>query len=54
MQKHVEECIQEDKGLFNLGWYLAWDPRSKEACLDGNFTAQDLRDISDYMIANSN
>jgi hypothetical protein len=49
--KHVLDAIQEDNSLHDLGWYLSWpyaaDP--KLACLDGNFTADELEAIARHM-----
>lgn len=46
MTPDVRETIQEDGGLFNLGWYLGWNANSREATLDGRFNAADLRAIA--------
>jgi hypothetical protein len=50
LTKEVAEAIEiRNGGLYCLGWYLAWTPYDKEATLDGEFTAADLRSIADYM-----
>lgn len=54
MDKDVEAALQPNGGLFSgslydLGWYLAWTTGHKVATLDGEFTAQQLRDIADVM-----
>jgi hypothetical protein len=48
-QEHLQGCISEDGGLYNLGMYLGWNPGSATACLDGDFTAIDLLAIATYM-----
>lgn len=53
MTAEVQDAIQEDGSLHNLGWYLDWHWRSQDATLDGTFTAAELRAIADYMEANS-
>ena len=49
MDKDVEAAISEDGGLYDLGWYLAWNVGYETACLDGDFTAQQLHDIASHM-----
>lgn len=44
-QRVLEDSIDE-KGLYNLGWYLAWRKGDHEATLDGSFTAEDLEAIA--------
>jgi len=39
----------EDGGLFDLGWYLGWNKGNKTACLDGDFTADELEAIAWWM-----
>jgi hypothetical protein len=45
----VTAAIREDNGLYDLGWYLGWNPTCKHATLDGKFTAKQLRAIADHM-----
>ena len=45
----AQEAVSEDGGLFNLGWYLGWEPGKEIATLDGTFTAKDLFAIATYM-----
>jgi hypothetical protein len=45
----VQSCIHEDGALYDLGWYLAWEPKSDTATLDGYFTAAELHAIANYM-----
>jgi hypothetical protein len=45
----TKEAVSEDGGLYNLGWYLGWNPGDKEATLDGTFTADDLIAIAVFM-----
>lgn len=49
MNSEVAKCVRTDGALYNLGWYLSWHPGEAEACLDGQFTADDLRSIADHM-----
>lgn len=42
-------AISEDGGLYNLGWYLGWNPHRPEAVLDGDFTADELEAIAWWM-----
>ncbi len=48
-KKRLSAYITKDGGLFDLGWYLAWDHGRGEATLDGSFTAEDLMAIAVYM-----
>ena len=41
--------IQEDGGLYSLGWYLAWTVGYEGATLDGEFTADELEAIAWWM-----
>lgn len=45
----LERDIQPDNSLYSLGWYLSWVPGNPEACLDGDFTAEDLEAIAWWM-----
>ena len=45
----VLAAMAKEGGLYNLGWYLAWTPGDKNATLDGDFTADELRSIAAYM-----
>jgi hypothetical protein len=45
----VRKAISEDGGLYDLGWYLGWTPEDDKACLDGWFSAEELRAIADHM-----
>lgn len=45
----LESLIQPDGGLYDLGWYVAWDVGEPKATLDGTFTAAQLRAVADYM-----
>jgi hypothetical protein len=47
--EHLRESRSSDGGLYNLGWYLGWNPGAEEATLDGVFTARDLEAIAAYM-----
>ena len=47
---HLKDSISEDKGLYNLGWYLGWNRGSSTAVLDGEFTPDDLLAIATYMM----
>lgn len=49
MTQDVENAKREDHSLFDLSWYLAWEVGNDTACLDGDFTAADLRAIADHM-----
>lgn len=49
VDEEMRELIQPDGGLYCLGWYVAWTPGSKDAVLDAEFTADQLRWIADYM-----
>jgi hypothetical protein len=40
-----------DGGLYGMGPYLRWEPGQTSATLDGEFTADELRAIADYMAA---
>lgn len=51
MTKRVKESVTSTGGLYRLGWYLSWDVGDKAACLDGYFSADDLRAIADHMDA---
>ena len=41
--------IKVDGSLYDPGWYLEWKPGRDTATLDGQFTAQQLRDIAAHM-----
>jgi len=41
--------FSDDGGLYDLGWYLAWNTNHKDACLDGDFTADELEAIAWWM-----
>lgn len=43
------EVIGSDGGLYSLGWYLNWNVGDDNACLDGRFTAAELRAIAAHM-----
>ena len=46
----VPEIILDDgTGLYCLGWYVAWSLGSEMVTLDAEFTANELRDIADFM-----
>lgn len=45
----LADAVQPDGGLYSLGWYLAWTPGRESACLDGDFTANQLRAIADWI-----
>ena len=49
MREILSDSITDDGGLYSLGWYLAWTPGNKDACLDGNFTAEDLEAVARWM-----
>lgn len=49
----LTDAISKDGGLYNLGWYIGWSCGQKEAMLDGTFSADQLRQIADYMDAQS-
>lgn len=49
MDPEIEKTIQADGGLYSLGWYLSWDVGEEKACLDGEFTPNQLRSIADHM-----
>lgn len=44
------DVINKDKTLFNLGWYLGWNPQDDTATLDGKFTAEELIAIANHMM----
>ena len=46
---HLADCRMPDGGLLSMSWYLRWYPWAKEATLDGEFTAAELRAIADHM-----
>lgn len=48
-KEYLKEIVHEGGGLYSLGWYLSWNPSHTQATLDGQFTAEDLANISDYM-----
>ena len=43
------DVIEANGGLYSLGWYLGWTPGSKDATLDGLFTADELEAIAWWM-----
>lgn len=49
MDESVKAAIQDDGGLYNLGWYLSWEVGDDDATLDGVFKAQQLIDIGNYI-----
>lgn len=51
LKPHV---IQKDGSLHDLGWYLAWSIGADTACLDGSFTAAELRAIAEHMERHGN
>lgn len=52
--KHLKDKIDpKDGGLYSLGWYLSWSPTDVDACLDGQFTPDDLEAIAAYMRENA-
>lgn len=51
-RQHLAGSIDSRDGrLFSLGWYLSWFPGDEYACLDGDFTADDLEAIAVNMRA---
>jgi len=44
-----DNIIQDNGGLHSLGWYLNWEAGDSEACLDGQFTADELEAIAWWM-----
>lgn len=48
-RKILDDSIEENNGLFNLGQYLSWSPNYEEAILDGEFTADELEAIAWWM-----
>lgn len=48
-RKILGDAIEGDNGLYSCGWYLAWSPHENTACLDGDFTAEDLEAIAWWM-----
>lgn len=46
---HVGEWRNSDGGLGSNMPYVAWAPGDKDAQLDGEFTADELRAIADFM-----
>lgn len=49
MSQQVKDAIHEDGHLYDLGWYLCWWPDEEKACLDGEFTADELEAIANHM-----
>lgn len=49
MSEEVKLPITKDGGLYDLGWYLAWEHGDDDAVLDGRFTPADLRAIADHI-----
>lgn len=47
----LKDSISEDNGLYNLDWYLGYNPGKDWATLDGAFTADALEAIAVYMRA---
>jgi hypothetical protein len=43
------DMIQPDGSLYDLGTYVAWNPKNKEATLDGQFDAITLSAIAWWM-----
>ncbi len=43
------DMIEEDGSIFCIGWYLGWNVNEEHATLDGEFNADDLEAIADYM-----
>lgn len=52
----LKDAIEEDGGLHSRGWYVCYTPNvnSNTACLDGDFTAEDLEAIARWMNAHNN
>ena len=48
-RKILGDDIQKDGGLYSLGWYLSWSPDRDIACLDGEFSTDDLEAIAWWM-----
>ena len=48
-RKILDDDIQKDGGLYSLGWYLSWSPDRDIACLDGEFSTDDLEAIAWWM-----
>ena len=51
--QEIKNSIQPDGSLKSLGWYLNWNVGDLEACLDGRYTAKQLREIANWMDAHA-
>ena len=52
MSERIKQAILKGGSLHSyVGRYLHWTPGNEDATLDGRFTAQELREIADYMEA---
>lgn len=50
LTRDVTDAIRKSDGrLYCQSWYLSWKRGDREATLDGEFNAADLRSIADYM-----
>lgn len=47
-KSNFESWIHDD-GLYSLGCYISWERGDTEATLDGRYTAEELRQVADYM-----
>lgn len=45
----LKEYIQDDKSLYNLGAYIAYEPGDISVTLDGEFNIDELKAISWWM-----
>jgi hypothetical protein len=50
---HLADHIDDEGGLYDVGWYLRFTPGRSDATLDGQFTADDLEAIAVYMRAHA-
>ena len=49
----IIKWVREDGSVLCMMPYAAWDPPDRTACLDGNFSAAELRALADWMEARS-
>ena len=47
--ERVKRAVQPDGSLYDLGWFLAWNPGDEQLTMDGPFSAADLRSIAAHM-----
>lgn len=51
-KEYLQDCIEENGDLYDLGWYVHYHKGNYSATLDGEFSPEALEAIAAYMRAN--